>query len=906
MKKFAAGLFLAFFINASLFSQNPLNIKLNHWYLGSLGEILEDIENYNDVKFIVDQESINKIKVNSHPGNISLARFLDPICKLNKCEYYIDMDGVIHLGIKGKIKINVKPEYSVKTYMGSPEKHNYTISGKVVDEFSGESLPFVNIIVLGSTVGTYSNVDGYFTLLNVPSDTSRVEISYLGYKKKKIYLNPEMDFTGVAYELIPDTREVGEVVVVAENKDILQTNDQVGLIKFSPFKLSTLPNLGERDVFRSFQLMPGISAANENSSGLYVRGGTPDQALVLYDGFTVYNVEHLFGFYSAFNSNAIKDVQLFKGAIEPKYGGRLSSVANITGKDGNEKQFNAAFDVGLLSVNGFVESPIGNNTTLILAGRRSWKSSLYNKIFDQYVEEGENPMLDRFRSQGENTARSYFYDLNGKLTTRPTDKDIISLSIYSGEDILDNAVEPNLGGGMRGGGMNFTDMTMTNTDLTNWGNLGSSLKWSRQWSDKLYSNVLLSYSTYFSTRIKTSEGSYTNDEDELISINRGHIEDNQLEDYSAKADFEYRNNDWNTIEFGTLFTYNDIKYNYSQNDTLTIIDRHTTGMTNSAYLQDRLELMEDRLNVIGGIRYTYFTGTGKSYFEPRLNASFKINDNIKLKASAGKYYQFAMRVVREDILEGSRDFWALADDELLPVSSSQQYIAGISWENPDYLVDVEAYFKPLHNMTEYSLRYTNSESGPPSPGSGTEVTYDENFFTGDGTARGIDVLLQKKLGNYTGWLGYTWGQVVYNFPDFGDYDFYANHDVTHEFKAVNSYKWRNWTFAGTWMYITGRPYTTPEGGYQIDLLDGTTSDYINVSVKNGYRLPNYHRMDLSASYKFTLVGTMPCNINFSIFNVYGRKNIWYREYQIIENEVIETDVNFLGFTPNISLNIKFR
>ena len=209
-------------------------------------------------------------------------------------------------------------------------------------------------------------------------------------------------------------------------------------------------------------------------------------------------------------------------------------------------------------------------------------------------------------------------------------------------------------------------------------------------------------------------------------------------------------------------------------------------------------------------------------------------------------------------------------------------------------------------MTEYSLRYTNSQSGPPSQGSGNEVTYDEHFFTGDGSARGIDVLFQKKLGNYTGWLGYTWGQVVYNFPDFGDYDFYANHDVTHEFKAVNSYKWRNWTFAGTWMYITGRPYTTPEGGYQIDLLDGTTSDYINVSVKNGYRLPNYHRMDLSASYKFKLGGTMPCNLNFSIFNVYGRNNIWYREYQIIENEVIETDVNFLGFTPNISLSIKFR
>lgn len=184
--------------------------------------------------------------------------------------------------------------------------------------------------------------------------------------------------------------------------------------------------------------------------------------------------------------------------------------------------------------------------------------------------------------------------------------------------------------------------------------------------------------------------------------------------------------------------------------------------------------------------------------------------------------------------------------------------------------------------------------------------FEENFYTGDGYVRGIDILLQKKTGKLNGWIGYTLGQVVSRFPDFGPYDCYASNDVTHEFKVVASYPWRNWVFGATWIYTTGRPYTAPEGGYQVTLLDGTTADFINVSVKNGMRLPDYHRLDLSATYNFKISGYAPASIGMSIFNVYNRPNVWYNEYEIVENQIIETPVYFLGFTPNINFTIKLK
>ncbi|NME72246.1 TonB-dependent receptor [Flammeovirga aprica JL-4] len=813
-------------------------------------------------------------------------------------KYYVDEEtGVVHIVDRWFV---IKESEVVKKTVekGAATKFKLNISGKVIDKESKEALPYVSAFVKGTANGSTSNVDGYIVLLDVPSDTSTIVFNYIGYQPKELSLMPGAQTKDLTIEMEPQVQRLEEVIVAAEREDILQVSgEHAGMIKMSPLKLKSIPNLGERDILRSFQLMPGISAANENSSGLYVRGGTPDQVLVLYDGFTVYNVEHMFGFFSAFNSNAIKDVQLYKGGFDAKYGGRTSSVLEITGKEGNQNEFNMAADLSLMSINGFVEFPIGKKASVILAGRRSWQSPLYNKIFNQYSDNssttqgGNMPQApsggigSRSRSQQETI--SYFYDLNGKFTYRPTDKDIIGLSIYNGEDHLDNSLSPN--GGRMG-------LSSSITDLTNWGNTGASLKWSRQHNDRFYGNLLVSYSNYFSDRDRSTSGSFVSG-DSTIDISRGHLENNNLLDYTAKMDFGYKLTKDHHLGFGVQATHNDIQYAYQQNDSISIIDRNTEGQTYSLYLEDKITLMDRRWMLTPGLRYNYFTGTEKSYYEPRLNSTYILNDRIKLKGSTGLYYQFARRVVREDINEGSRDFWVLSDNDKLPVSSSLQFIGGASYETPMYLFDVEGFYKKLNNVTEYSLRIETNRDG---------TDYSENFFTGDGESKGIDFLVQKKHGDFTGWLGYTLAQVTNYIPEFGDYHFHAAHDVTHEFKAVFTYTWRRWDLGMNWIYASGKPYTAPQGGYQVELPNGSSESFITVSSKNGNRLPDYHRLDMSATYNFKIGQQAPASIGFSVFNVYNRSNVWYMEYEITDEEIIQTPVYYLGITPNVTLSVKLK
>jgi len=886
---FITPLFLLFqFASAQ---QSNLETKIDIWVCCDLDAAIENISETYHIKFNYDQDQLRKISYTGHP-NQALNTFLDGVCRKNKLKYFEAKDHTIWIVDKW-FETGQETIQEEKTFVGAPTKNNFSISGQIVDESSLESLPFVAVTVKGTNKGTVSNVDGYFTLLDVPTDTSTIAISYIGYQKKELFLSPQSITKNIIITLQQESLLLNEVSITAERQGILQiSKQQASVYKMSPLKLQGLPNLGEKDILRSFQLMPGISAANENSSGLYVRGGTPDQVLVLYDGFTVYNVEHMFGFFSAFNSNAIKDVQLFKGGFDAKYGGRLASVVEITGKDGNQRGFNMAADVSMLSVNGFIELPIGNKITATLSGRRSWKSPLYDKIFDQYTDDNSDETQTGFRlGGGTQQTSSFFYDMNAKVTYKPTTKDRIAFSFYNGKDELDNSLTPNTTGKFGG------SLSVESVDLTSWGNTGASLKWSRQFNDYFFMNTLVSYSNYYSLRDKSTNGSFVRPDGSSNNFSRGLTEDNNLLDYTAKVDFEYQLNKNNHLEFGLQAIHNDINYTFINADTLTVIDRNTKGQTYTTYLQDKLSLFNGKLTITPGLRYNYFTETAKSYWEPRLISVFNINDRWRIKASYGDYYQFASRVVREDVTGGSRDFWVLADDDQLPVSSSKQFILGAAYETPNYLFDVEGFYKDMNNITEYSLRIQTDRTG---------IDYSENFFSGYGTARGIDFLIQKKYGNFTGWAAYTWSQVIHHINAYGDYDFFAAHDVTHELKLVGIYKWRNWDFGATWIFATGKPYTSPEGGYELTLLDGTTEDFINVSVKNGNRLPDYHRLDLSANYNFTIGKKSPASIGFSIFNAYNRANVWYNEYEIIDNEVIETPVYFLNFTPNLSFSIKLK
>lgn len=895
-------------------------IEINGWYIGSMDEVLEKISKEKGVVFKYDKDKARSIKIDCPPFKRTLESFIkNMVCNGNKLKYYIADDGVIYIIDQWeKLASNeVKKEVA---YKGNAEKSNFAFSGTVVDKESHESLPYVNVRVKDTKSATTTNVDGYFTLLKVPTDTSFLVISYIGYKPKVFHLTPNTPVRNAVFELEANTELLSEVVVMADKQDLLQTNEKVGMIKMTPLKMNILPSLGEKDIFRTFQLMPGISAANENSSGLYVRGGTPDQSLVLYDGIPIYNVQHLFGFFSAFNSNAIKDIQLYKGGFDAKYGGRLSSVVEITGKEGNKKNFGALADLSLMSANAYVEFPLGKNLTFLFAGRHSWQSPLYNLIYKQSTTSSSGSSMAPPKRDGgggpgggghapnETNATSYFYDMNSKITWRPSSKDIISFSTYNGKDFLDNAFSPGGMGGPPPGKSGITSMSMTNTDNTEWGNTGISLKWSRNWNKRLYSNALVSYSDYVNDRNRTNEGSYYSSSGTYTEFTKGYVEHNGIKDLSQKIDFEYKLSNKQMVSFGLDHTANDVNYSYVQNDTLTILNKKNKTNLTSGYLQDKIMLLNNKLELNPGIRYTNYDVTGKNYFEPRFSGMYKVNNKLKLKGSLGKYYQFAKKVTREDVMQGDREFWMMADGTQMPVSSSKQVVAGFAYETKNYLFDVEAYYKKLTDISEYSIRFDQQAGGgfeDMESSSIDEINYESKFFTGKGYSKGIDFLLQKKYGNYTGWMGYTISETVHNFPDYGNYNFYASNDVTHEFKIVNTYKWHNWDFALNWIFASGKPYTRPEGIYQVTLPDGQVKEYFNASVKNGCRLPDYHRMDVAATYNFKLSHKYPCTLNFSLFNLYNRTNIWYKEFQIVDSEVVETDVNYLGILPNINFSIKF-
>ena len=784
-------------------------------------------------------------------------------------------------------------------YDGKFEQDPTTVSGVVKDKESGETLPFANVFVKDTNIGTTTNADGYFTLFDIPSETSIIQVQYLGYKVETLVLTPEMVKDKITILLMPDNNQLDEVVVSNDSgQQIVKMNKSVSQISLSPKKLASIPNLGEKDIFRAIQLLPGVSGTNESSSGLYVRGGTPDQNLVLLDGFTVYHVDHFYGFFSAFNSGAVKDIQLFKGGFPAEYGGRISSVMDLTGKTGNSNKLSLSAGLSLVSANATVEIPIGEKANLLIAGRRSYtdilKSGLYNSIFDLYNDtdstNGNN--LSNFNGFQQNQTQPsfYFYDLNTKFSYKPSDKDIISVSVYNGEDNLDSSRENQ---NTFGSGTEERTINSDIEDLLNWGNWGSSVRWARQWSDKLYTNVVGAYSNYFSQRKRINDISIQL-ADSTNTNKSGLVEDNNLKDFTLRIHNEYKVNSKHSLEFGGQLTMNEVDYNYSLNDSITVIDQKDKGLLKTAYLQDKWSPTQ-KLNIVGGIRATHFDVTDEIYYEPRLSVSYKVNDKVKFKGAWGKYYQFVNRIVREDVTQGSRDFWLLANKENSPISFSQHFILGTSYEVDDWLFDVEFFEKEMKGLTEFSLRFQSALGTDPN---------DQLFFEGTGISRGVDFLIQKKVGKYTGWLGYTLSEVVHTFPDLSNNPFYSLNDQRHEFKIVNVLKAGRWDLGATWVYGSGKPYTAPNGIYTITLLDGTETEYVSIGEKNGLRIDPYHRLDLSATYNFN-ISSGKGEMGLSVFNLYNKTNTWYNEFEVVDNQVTETNVNYIGFTPSLFLNVSF-
>ena len=781
------------------------------------------------------------------------------------------------------------------------------ISGTIKDSETGETLVYANIIIEGTNFGATTNNNGFFVIADAPAKNFNLLVSYMGYESKKIkYDNTKSDNPRLNIQLKPISIVTEDVTVVAEKYKIWKMADGVSQITLSPKQLMILPKLGEVDIFRSLQLLPGVSGISDGSSGLYVRGGTPDQNLILLDGMTVYHVDHFFGFFSAFNADAVKDVQFYKGGFSAKYGGRMSSVVDLTGKTGSVNKFKLNVGLSSLSVNGVAEIPVFDKGSILISARRSYSDIIQTDFYQSIYgflsggEESEPRINGKGQVIEQNMMPSfYFYDLNAKFSYQLSDKDFVSFSFYNGEDNLDESQEPK----STGMGGTSTLQRFTN-DFTNWGNLGGSAKWARQWSDRFYSNFLVSATDYFN--IRNSERGFTSTDDDNTSGFLGasfkSVEDNSVSDFTIRLDNEWKLSNDQKLSFGLWYSDVNTEFLMTRNDSITILDRNSGSSQLALYASDKIEIFTPLTFDIGG-RLTGYEGTNSLYFEPRFSAIYSLTDRLKLKGSWGHYYQFINHITNEDVLEGTRDFWMVADDYLKP-GFAEHFILGTEYQTDDYLFAIEGYYKELENLVEFNQRISTQRGrGGVTPIS-TEV--EENFFFGNGFSKGVEFLIQKKAGDFNGWLSYTLGQVEYTFPDFNDgVAFPASHDRRHEINLVASYKIGNWNLSASWVYATGKAYTAPESQYYLTLLNGESYGYTHVSDKNTYRLPDYQRLDLSATYSFKIKKSYSGDVGLSIYNLYDYKNVWYRQYDLETTPIVVTDVTMLRITPTLFIKVYF-
>lgn len=788
-----------------------------------------------------------------------------------------------------------------------------TISGIVYDSQTGEPLPYVNISVKNTHIGDISNPNGYFAISGIKSKTAVLQLSYIGYEPRELLVsNFQKSFDPISINMKPNILKGKGVNIYGKEFKILHSLENDSRIAFAPRQISALPSLGEVDIMRSLQMFPGISVGRIGTAGLFIRGGTPDQNLITFDGMTLYHIDHFFGFFSAFNPNAVKDVQVYKSAFPVKYGGRISGIVELSGKNGdsNKKQF--SLSTGMLSTGMVLELPLWQRGSIFLAARRShidyFKTPIYD-IISGYIT-GENYIgvatdlayaeKSRYLPQPFKP-QFYFYDLNGKITLMPSKRDVVSVSIYKGLDYFDQTTDEKNESQLDGDSYSYyIDLH----DRSSWGNFGTSFRWSRQWQPKLFSHLFIANTTYnsetFSKSAVDTSFFYTLP---IINLN----EKNQVKDTSVRLESEWALSAEHKAELGVGVSLFQTEFSTLYADKLWSVDQGNNVLLGHVYLQDQWN-PNDKLQLTTGIRSNYFERFNKLYYEPRIALRYLIDDDLALKASIGQYYQFINRFINENSLDGANDFWLVVGDSIKP-ASSKNLIFGIHNTSEKYSFGIEAYLKVINNLTEYNRQQTIL----------AEVTGNaifENvplFYTGKGYSQGFELSVQKKRGLITGWASYNFGKVEYTFPKLNNgISYLADHDRTHEFKCFGNYAFGSWNISASWVFSSGRVYTDVD---QIEIQNWDEADFGTANVrdiyyyvlqgkKNRHRLPPLHWLELAVNKQIT-IGKIKGEINLSIFNVYDQRNISYRRYEYWKSPVAITDVAMIGFTPSLNIKLNF-
>lgn len=761
---------------------------------------------------------------------------------------------------------------------------NYTISGYVKEAGSGESLTGAAIYIADQQIGVTSNNYGFYSL-SLPAGQYTLTVSFSGYASQKVPLNLVAN-QSKDFQLSRDQQQLQEITISARAADHNVKSTQMGAVTLDVAKIKQLPVLfGETDVMKTLQLLPGVQSAGEGNAGFYIRGGGPDQNLVLLDNTTIYNTGHLFGFFSVFNGDAIKNVTLIKGVAPANYGGRLSSVVDVEMKDGNKEQFKGSGGIGLISSRLTLEGPLlKDKSSFMISGRRT------------YIDVLTKPFIkDNMKGTG-----YYFYDLNLKADLIAGKKDHIFLSGYFGKDVFTYHSES--------GAFNLH---------IPWGNATASARWNHQFGSKLFLNTTAIFNDY---RFAFNAGQ--NDFD--IGFRSA------IRDWTGKLDFDYYPQPNHHIQFGGNFTNHKFVPNQASGSSDSITFSPDNAMIKHAneaglYVLDDWKI-SDRLEINAGLRYSWFGQIGPYYayqtdqngnksdssyfssgkivqayhgFEPRFSLRYDVGDNSSLKAGIGKTFQY-LSLISNNGSTLPTDIWVPSTARVKP-QIAWQYSVGYFRNFLDNALEtsVEVYYKDLKNQIEYRSGYTPTSFRDP----------ELDFVFGKGYSYGAEFFIHKTKGKFTGWIGYTLAWSWRQFPDLNNGErFPAKYDRRHDLSVVASYQINpKLTASAVFVYASGNAITLPTGYYFIE--NNLVEDFSKI---NSYRIFPYHRLDLSLVYvpHPERKGRWQGSWAFSVYNVYNRKNPYIlfvdtKGTLATGADVMVKQISIFPIIPSITYNFKF-
>jgi hypothetical protein len=722
-----------------------------------------------------------------------------------------------------------------------------TLNGFIKDASDGESLPNTTIALPALKMGTLSNASGYYAITGLPPGRHVVVISHIGYRTQLDTLDLIAD-QALRWNInlsVESIRLQEETVIIADRLGE-EFRQQTGFSVLQAQDMQQMPAVGESDLLRSLQLLPGIQAASDISSGLYVRGGGPDQTRILLDQVPLYNPSHAFGFFSTFNPDAIKDVSLYKGVYPAAYGGNLGALLDVQNREGNRQTLSGRGGLSLISGRLLLEGPIGTGAWM-LSGRRTYL----------------DPVLSAVRASGANVPSYYFYDFNGKFSQRLGPSDELVISTYFGQDVLD------------------FDLDAETFFALNWGNRTLTGRWSHLFSPTLFGRFIAAFSTYES-------------DTSLSFFDTPVLFDNSVRDLSFKADFDYYVQADHTIAAGLLLT--DYKFTFRQTfNQRQQLDLNQEPWLMAAYVQDDWQatpLMHLRL----GSRFSYFTAGQRLSLEPRFSLSYELQPGLRLKTGGGIYHQYLQLVTTEGFSGG--DYWLPLDASVKP-SRSYQTALGLDWEvSSRYRLSAETYYT---DMDQLALLDNNTVAD-------SEETRSTDLFVTDGTgyAAGLELFAERRLGRLRGWLGYTLGWTRRQFPELNrGRTFPPKYDRRHDISLNSSYRQSKWTWNLSLVYATGQAFTPAGARYTLRApATGLFTDRALPADRNSARLLPYHRLDVGARRAFGLWGS-EAEFYLQIFNLYSRRNEWFVQYDTDEPETDPKVVKMLPIVPTFGLDFKF-